>query len=280
MRELVRYLCSSCGGALIVDRNQDVFDCPFCGNAYKSDDMHRDERLADAEKNLKQREFHSAKDKYDSILAGDPEDFEALRGLVLCAGKIPGLASLHKPEKLNEENSNGFAKALDDVKKRAGEEDIPYFNKMSELLEIAKERQKFVADLGKLEKESEEEKQEHKNSNDKFGCLYIIMFIASIIALYIWFLSNPDSFVRNAIFIFPAEIAFFAAVVFIPDKLENKRHDKTEHAIELRKRDVKEKIAGVDERYSRAYDEMNQLASSDKKIPAPVYTPLEDSAEE
>ena len=241
MRELVRYLCSSCGGALIVDRNQDVFDCPFCGNAYKSDDMHRDERLADAEKNLKQREFHSAK---------------------------------------NEENSNDFAKALDDVKKRAGEEDIPYFDKMSELLEIAKERQKFVADLGKLEKESEEEKQEHKNSNDKFGCLYIIMFIASIIALYIWFLSNPDSFVRNAIFIFPAEIAFFAALVFIPNKLENKRHDKTEHAIELRKRDVKEKIAGVDERYSRAYDEMNQLASSDKKIPAPVYTPLEDSAEE
>ena len=72
------------------------------------------------------------------------------------------------------------------MKKRAGEEDIPYFDKMSELLEIAKERQKHVADLSKLEKESEEEKQEHKNSNDKFGCLYIIMFI---IVLFVYIIN-------------------------------------------------------------------------------------------
>ena len=48
MRELVSYSCTACGGALTVDKNQEVYECPFCDNAYDFVQMHHDELLNSA----------------------------------------------------------------------------------------------------------------------------------------------------------------------------------------------------------------------------------------
>ena len=98
MRDLVSYTCSSCGGALTVDKSQEVYECPFCGNAYDFVQMHHDELLKDAETNMRQMEFTSAKEKYSAILESDPQDYYALRGLVLCSGPGISTESFKKPE--------------------------------------------------------------------------------------------------------------------------------------------------------------------------------------
>ena len=280
MRELVRYLCSSCGGALIVDRHQGVYDCPFCGNAFDGAAMHRDEILADAENNLKQREFHSAKEKFDSILANDPNDFDALRGLVLCAGKLPSVNTLRKPDKVNDGDTEGFKKALDDIRKRAREEDLPYFEKMSEMLDIARAHKQLIAERSKQDKQYGIATEEHKEKHKNYGCFTIFLFLSLVVGVFILFLSDPNIFLRNSIIIFPAAITIFALIAIIPDKIENKKFDKIEHGYRKRKIETDNKLSEVEEKYSNAYAELNKLDMSDKGVQAPVESAVDNLTEE
>ena len=136
MRDLVSYTCSSCGGALTVDKSQEVYECPFCGNAYDFVQMHHDELLKDAETNMRQMEFTSAKEKYNSILENDPQDFFALRGLVLCSGPLISTESFKKPEKLTDCSFDQMKDCLNKVKEQAKEADQPYFEKLYELVDL------------------------------------------------------------------------------------------------------------------------------------------------
>lgn len=280
MRELVRYVCSSCGGALIVDRNQGVYDCPFCGNAFDGAVIHRDEVLSDAENNLKQREFHSAKEKFDSMLDGDPHDFDALRGWVLCAGKLPSVNTLRKPDKVSECDLANFKKALDDVLKKAPEEYLPYFEKLSEMHGIASDYKKLADKKRDLDKAFELAKIKHNQRESSAAGISIFVFLASLTALFIWFLSNPDSFVNCAVIAVPGELALFAALVFLPLKFLAKRFDKEERGFRGQKQELADKISEVEERYGRACAELDKLDVSDTTAQAPADSPAENLAEE
>ena len=159
MRDLVSYTCSSCGGALTVDKSQEVYECPFCGNAYDFVQMHHDELLKDAETNMRQMEFTSAKEKYSAILESDPQDFYALRGLVLCSGPVISTESFKKPEKLTDCSFDQMKDCLNKVKEQAKEADQPYFEKLYELVDLA---QKYKA-------ASEEKARLSGESNRRFG---------------------------------------------------------------------------------------------------------------
>ncbi len=52
MAELKSYSCPKCGGFLDVDRDQDTFDCPFCGAGFNVLDFHRDDLLEEARKQV------------------------------------------------------------------------------------------------------------------------------------------------------------------------------------------------------------------------------------
>lgn len=154
MRDLVSYTCSSCGGALTVDKSQEVYECPFCGNAYDFVQMHRNELLADAETNMRQMEFTSAKEKYSAILESDPQDFYALRGLVLCSGPVISTESLKKPEKLTDCSFDQMKDCLNKVKEQAKEADQPYFEKLYELVDLAQKHKAASEEKARLSGES------------------------------------------------------------------------------------------------------------------------------
>lgn len=154
MRDLVSYTCSSCGGALTVDKSQEVYECPFCGNAYDFVQMHHDELLADAETNMRQMEFTSAKEKYSAILESDPQDFYALRGLVLCSGPIISTESFKKPEKLTDCSFDQMKDCLNKVKEQAKEADQPYFEKLCELVDLAQKHKAASEEKARLSGES------------------------------------------------------------------------------------------------------------------------------
>ena len=100
MAKLTSYTCGKCGGVLNVDSDQDVLDCPFCGTQIDLVVFHRKDVLSQAELCLKRMEFKSAHERYKELYDKDPDDFEALRGLMLCAGKIPAKDDLIRPKKL------------------------------------------------------------------------------------------------------------------------------------------------------------------------------------
>ena len=154
MRDLVSYTCSACGGALTVDKSQEVYECPFCGNAYDFVQMHHDELLKDAETNMRQMEFTSAKEKYSSILENDPQDFYALRGLVLCSGPVISTESFKKPEKLTDCSFDQMKDCLNKVKEQAKEADQPYFEKLFELVDLAQKHKAASEEKARLSGES------------------------------------------------------------------------------------------------------------------------------
>ncbi len=86
MSQLRKYTCSKCGGALIVDKEQEVYDCPFCDTKFDFEYFHGQDVLGVAEKALLRLEFTAARGKYEMVLKRDPHNFDALRGLVFCAG--------------------------------------------------------------------------------------------------------------------------------------------------------------------------------------------------
>ena len=154
MRDLVSYTCSACGGALTVDKSQEVYECPFCGNAYDFVQMHHKELLSDAETNMRQMEFSSAREKYSAILEKDPQDFYALRGLVLCSGPVISTESFKRPEKLTDCSFDQMKECLNKVKEQAKEGDQPYFAKLYELVDLAQKHKAAAEEKSRLSGES------------------------------------------------------------------------------------------------------------------------------
>ena len=159
MTKLTSYTCAKCGGVLNVDSDQALFDCPFCGTAFDMVDFHRKEILSQAETCLKRNEFISAGQKYDELYSKDPHDFDALLGLILCAGKIPDKADLVNPQKLIRHD---VEKARDAIAEYAGFwSRYPYFEKLTEVLSLSLKYQSLVNEKGYIEKSLQ-------NSIDRF----------------------------------------------------------------------------------------------------------------
>ena len=146
MALLKSYSCKSCGGILNFDEDQEIFACPFCGEEFNYLDFHRDELLSQAAKCLKDLRFNAAKDKYETLLSGNPRDFEALRGLVLVHGRINSQADLKSLDALRNSNLYAAVKASEDARRiLAGSPEALYFKELTELLEIGIEFRKKTA---------------------------------------------------------------------------------------------------------------------------------------
>ena len=159
MRELISYSCSTCGGALTVERNHKVYDCPFCGNAYDYVQMHHDELINDVKTNMSQMEFSAAKEKFNTILESYPQDFEALRGIVLCDGNLKSVESLRKLGSIKSGFQDKMQSSIKDVIKRAGEAEKPYFDKLLQLAALSKDYDEI---LGMIDKSATASKNEFK----------------------------------------------------------------------------------------------------------------------
>ena len=57
MTKLKCYSCPECGSFLEVDRVEDTFDCPFCGNHFDVVDFHGADLFEQAEVSLKRCDY-------------------------------------------------------------------------------------------------------------------------------------------------------------------------------------------------------------------------------
>lgn len=157
MALLKSYTCRSCGGVLNFDEDQEIFECPFCGEEFNYTDFHRDELLSQATRCLRDLRFDAARDKYNTLLSNNPQDFEALRGIVLVQGKIDSQDDLKSPEDIRDCDLASAIKASEDAGQKVnGSSEALYFERLTALLKLAEEYRDKTADaLDKSEKARE-----------------------------------------------------------------------------------------------------------------------------
>ena len=150
MDHLRSYTCSKCGGALIVDKDQAIYDCPFCGAKFDVMDFHEEDVLRDGHKALRRMEFHAAEDKFHSILQKDPHDFSALKGLVLCSGKINSDEYIRRVEKLDKCDCEQLRETVSFAEESALPENKEYFVQFRKLLALSDEYQELAKEQSEL----------------------------------------------------------------------------------------------------------------------------------
>ena len=147
MALLKSYTCRSCGGVLNFDEDQEIFACPFCGEEFNYTDFHREELLSQAVRCLKDLRFDAAKEKYNTLLSNNPQDFEALRGMVLVNGKINSQADLKSAEDLRDCDFAAAIKASEDAGQAVtGTSESLYFERLTALLRLGEEYRDKTAD--------------------------------------------------------------------------------------------------------------------------------------
>ncbi|MBR3461166.1 MAG: hypothetical protein IKH20_00655 [Clostridiales bacterium] len=229
MRKLISYSCSTCGGALIVNRSEEVLNCPFCGNAFDLTLMHRKELLEDAAVNMQQREFNAAKAKFNSLLESDPHDFEALRGLALCAGKLQSVFSLKSPDKIKKPELDEMRTALEFAKANASADDASYFADLLSLADIVDERFKNAEDKTGNNENVKEEISNRSTPEIILNIIYFCSGLVSVSVLIYFFLviqnPNPGIFTVLGIIAF-CLILHAVDVLFIRRRVNEQRHRK------------------------------------------------------
>lgn len=135
MTKLSSYACTTCGGVLNIDSDQELLDCPFCGTRLDLVEYHRRDILSQAELCLKRMEYRSAYERYKELHDKDHKDFEALRGLILCAGKFPVKEDLTDPKRLIRHDIKRALTVLSQLNEDCS--DHPYFAKLNEVLKLS-----------------------------------------------------------------------------------------------------------------------------------------------
>ena len=146
MSTLRSYTCSKCSGALIVDKDQEVLDCPFCGAKIGLAQFHEEDILGDGELALHRMEFSAAKDKYEYILKGDPSNFTALRGLIFAEGHVSSLAYIQRIEKLRKCNLPKMYDRIEYALLNCREEDKEYFVQLFNTISLYEEYSSLVSE--------------------------------------------------------------------------------------------------------------------------------------
>lgn len=124
-------LCPTCGGLLDIDLDKQIYVCPFCGVSFDYEYFREDNVKDVASKAIRRNEYGSAKDAYDFMLAKDPHDFEALRGLFICSNKWKTMGTMNNDAAVHVSADDPALKnAIDNCLP----EHRPYFEKVREAL--------------------------------------------------------------------------------------------------------------------------------------------------
>ena len=99
--KLKSYSCSNCGGVLNVDRDEDVFDCPFCGAHFDVMAFHKKDILDEVKELWKRNEFAAAKKRIEYVLTKNSDDYELLRAYALSVANLTSFDNLNEPKNIN-----------------------------------------------------------------------------------------------------------------------------------------------------------------------------------
>ena len=133
MSEIKKHLCPSCGGNLSVDIDKQMYRCTSCGSTYDYDYFREDKMHEMGETNLSRGEFMAAIDAYKLVLEKEPDDFRALRGVMLASARLKNIDELTTVGEAKNFTYN--SRLADEAIENASEQDKEYFTKFGKIYE-------------------------------------------------------------------------------------------------------------------------------------------------
>ena len=131
MSQIKRHQCPSCGGNLIDDSEKQLYHCASCGSSYDYDYFREEQLHAMGETYLSRGEVNAAVDAYKLILKKNPNDFLALRGLMLAAAYLEDMDGFAR---IGEEKHFSYdPKLVSEVFDAASNEDKEYFTEFEKI---------------------------------------------------------------------------------------------------------------------------------------------------
>ena len=130
-------VCLKCGGELTLDEENKLYVCSHCGVSYDYSGFVGAPGLK-ARRELMSGDFELAEKIYSRVLEDDPGDFEANRGLILCAGKWRALPDLRLNKNLDKVDWTRLEERLGTAKKNTNRYYSEYFAAFENLLNTAK----------------------------------------------------------------------------------------------------------------------------------------------
>ena len=152
MEKTKGHICPTCAGQLKIDEERRLYLCPFCGVTFDYEYFREADVLDRGAGNLADGEFKAATEAYKFMLAKDPHNFEALKGLLFAAAGIKKLSDLMEIENvdLNYKSSDDELQlALSD----ASAEDRPFFESMQTILQKGSRYKDLIEENKKLSDE-------------------------------------------------------------------------------------------------------------------------------
>ena len=145
-------LCPTCGGLLDIDLDKQMYVCKFCGVSFDYEYFREENVKEVASKAIDREEYGSAKDAYDFMLAKDPHDFEALRGLFLCENEWTGMDKMFEDSDVHVSADDP---ALQNAIENCRPEHRPYFEKVREALNELSHYRDLTAEAKSIDKKKE-----------------------------------------------------------------------------------------------------------------------------
>ena len=127
-------VCSKCSGQLILDKEKNLYVCRSCGVAYGSSLFFGDPAKK-AREALKENDYTEAGERFSHILMTDPDNYEALLGRILCAGKWKKVNDIALPENpVNDVRLKALRERASEAVLHVSEEDRPAMEDIRKLV--------------------------------------------------------------------------------------------------------------------------------------------------
>lgn len=153
MEKTKGHICPTCAGQLKIDEDRKLYLCPFCGVTFDYEYFREDDVLDRGATNLSNGEFNAATEAYKFMLAKDPHNFEALRGLLFAAAGIKDFNDLMDIDKVAALNYKSSRDELQLALSDAEAADKPFFEAMEEILSKGGRYSELTAENKKLSDE-------------------------------------------------------------------------------------------------------------------------------
>ena len=132
---LKKHTCPTCAGQLIVNEARKMYECPFCGVTFDYEYYREDDVRDRAARALSAGEMKSAQEAYEFMLAKEPSNFVALRGMILVAAHAKSTYEFARADSLKKMNTTIVDERIQNAIDNCLPEHKAYFCKMKELFD-------------------------------------------------------------------------------------------------------------------------------------------------
>ncbi|MBO4636883.1 MAG: hypothetical protein J5685_07030 [Clostridiales bacterium] len=153
MEKTKGHVCPTCAGTLRIDEDRRLYICPFCGVSFDYEYFREDDVLQKGNTNLSNGEFKAATEAFKFMLAKDPHNFEALRGLVFAAAGLRNIDDLSNIGTFRKLYYKASADEMQLALEKCLTEDKPFFETANELFTKGSRYNELKDENGKLSDE-------------------------------------------------------------------------------------------------------------------------------